>query len=308
MIGSGPRAQGGGRRDDDVSVVIPAYNEESEIGALLEHVREALSRAACHRGCEVIVVDDGSTDRTAAIAGSVEGVKVIRLPYNMGYGAAIKAGTRSAGHGWILTLDSDGQHRLDSLPSFFKAQEEGYDLIIGNRCHGAHPAWVRRPGKMIMRLVSNYLAGTAIPDVNSGLRLFKKSVFLEFLPLYPNGFSISTTTTLAFMGDGYSVTFVPVTVYERAGRASNVNVVSDGINTVIMIMRTISLFNPLRVFIPAAVVCGVIGVGMTILNIGLHGRVPNTGVVMSLGALLILLFGILADQFSLLRRQHGARK
>ncbi len=168
-----------------VSVIIPAYNEEDEIGSTIEHVLQVLSQTLPGRHYEVIVVDDGSTDKSADIARTFEDVKLIRRPYNTGYGTAIKAGIKSARYEWILTVDADGQHRLNDLCSFLEARREGYDLIIGSRGKKSHMALIRRPGKAVMGIIANYLANTKIPDVNSGLRLFKKSVFLEFMPLYP---------------------------------------------------------------------------------------------------------------------------
>ena len=289
----------------DISIVIPAYNEEEGIVLTLQHLKKKLAEMSALSEYEIIVVDDGSDDRTGDIARSFDCVKVISQPHNMGYGAAIKAGVRAAKFGWILTLDSDGQHRLNELGPFIEAQNQGYDLIIGSRQKKSHKLWVRQPGKELMRITANYLADEKIPDLNSGMRLFKKSVFLRFMPLYPNGFSISTTVTLAFLGDGYGVKFVPIATYERVGRKSNVHIVKDGFNAIIMIMRAISLFNPLRVFIPASIICAAFGIYMTVSNLIQYGRVPNTGVVMMLASLLIFLFGILADQFSLLRRQHS---
>jgi glycosyltransferase involved in cell wall biosynthesis len=288
-----------------VSIIVPAYNEEEEIGSTLQRFLQSLSCVSSCPQYEVIVVDDGSKDKTADIARLFDDVKVICRPHNMGYGAAIKTGVKSAKYEWILTLDGDGQHRPGDINLFFEAQNEGYDLIIGSRQQGSHKAWTRQPGKELMRIVANYLADEKIPDVNSGMRLFKKNIFFEFMPLYPNGFSLSTTMTLAFLDDGYSVKFVPITTYKRVGGKSNVHILRDGFNAIIMIMRAVSLFNPLRVFIPASVICGVFGSSMTLYNIIRYGRVPNTGVLMLLGALLIFLFGILADQFSLLRRQHS---
>lgn len=171
-----------------VSIIVPAYNEEDGISLTLQHLKEYLLGISCVNEYEIIVVDDGSCDKTADNANLFDGVKVICQPQNMGYGAAIKAGVRAAKYEWILTLDSDGQHSPEDLHFLFEAQREGYDLIIGSRQKESHKLWIRRPGKELMRITANYLADKKIPDLNSGMRLFKKNVFLVFMPLYPNGF------------------------------------------------------------------------------------------------------------------------
>ena len=284
------------------SVVIPAYNEEAAIENTLRSCIEHLS-SLDSGDYEIIMVDDGSTDATSAKAANFKEVKVLSLPRNLGYGAAVKSGVRAAKFDWILILDGDGQHNAESLAGFLDSVREGYDMVIGARQEGSHKSWVREPGKKLLGIVANFLSDEKIPDLNSGMRIFKKSIFYRYEPLYPNGFSISTTLTLAFIGDGYSVKFIPITTRRRVGRHSNVRIMRDGFNTLIMILRTISLFNPLRVFIPASILSFSLGFLHALINIIWLGRLSNTSIILIVAAIILFLFGILADQLALLRRQ-----
>jgi len=286
------------------SLVIPAYNEEEAVEGTLRSVSDRLSSYPAD-DYEILFVDDGSTDKTVEKAESFPGVKVIRLPRNLGYGAAIKAGVRSSRFDWVMIMDSDGQHSLEFLDGFLEAARQGYVMAVGARKEGSHKQWFREPGKWLLRFFANMLADVKIPDLNSGMRLFKKSIFYKYEPLYPNGFSISTSMTLAFIGDGYPVKFVPIKALKRVGRQSNVRMLRDGFNTLVTIVRTISLFNPLRIFIPASLFTLTVGFTHALLNVLEYGRISNTSIVFSVASVLLFLFGVLADQIALLRRQHG---
>ena len=277
------------------------------IESLLGPLSESLSSLSPD-DYEIIVVDDGSTDGTSVKAQNFEGIKVLRLPKNLGYGAAVKSGVRASRFDWILIMDGDGQHRPEFLDDFFAAVREGYDMAVGARQEGSHRNWVREPGKQLLKIAANFLADEKIPDLNSGMRIFKKDIFLKYEALYPNGFSISTTMTLAFLGDGYAVKYIPIRTLKRVGRKSNVRMFRDGINTLVMILRTISLFNPLRVFIPTSLVSLAIGFSHAVVNVTYYGRISNTTIIFTVAAALFCLFGILADQLALLRRQQGSNK
>jgi len=286
------------------SVVIPTYNEEAPIGHVLESLRDFLLSFLTEEDFEIIVVDDGSTDATAKNASAVSGVRVIRRPKNMGYGATIKTGIRNAKFEWIFLMDGDGQHKPESINDFLQAIEEGYDMAIGAREKRSYTLWYRELGKKLMKIVANLLADEKIPDLNSEMRVFNKKVFTKYEPLYPNGFSITTAMTLAFMGDGYTVKFIPITTLPRVGRKSNVKIIRDGLNTLIIILRAISLFNPLRVFIPTSVAIGLLCIVYSIFGFMIASRIPRTSIILIVVSVLIFLFGILADQLALLRKQH----
>ena len=287
------------------SIIVPAFNEGNSVKNILEDLASYLESNFSRDRYEILVVDDGSTDSTFERAGSVEGVKVYRQPMNLGYGAAIKRGVREAAFDWIFLMDSDGQHKVENLDEFIGKAEEGYLLVIGARKKNSHSLWWRQPGKRLINTIANLLSDVPILDINSGMRLLRKDVFLRYEAIYPNGFSITTTMTLAVAGDGFPMAFVPITTYPREGRSSNVSFIKDGINTLVNVVRAISLFNPLRVFIPSSLVCLALGLYYGITNILNLGRLSRTSIVCLMIGALLFLFGILADQLALLRRQHG---
>jgi glycosyltransferase involved in cell wall biosynthesis len=277
-----------------ITVVVPAYNEEGALPALIETL------AGAPEGYEVIVVDDGSTDRTAEILKS-RGIPVIRHPYNLGYGAALKTGIRRARADVIAMMDADGQHRLSDVAELATRLDE-HEMAVGARTRESQTSPLRKPFKAVLGWVANYLSGTKIPDLNSGLRVFRREAVREFLPILPNGFSFSTTLTLAFLTAGHPIAWVPITATRREGRPSNVRMVADGFNSVLLIIRTIALFNPLRIFLPVAFF--LLGVGGVYLAEELirTQRIPGGAVLIVLSGVLTFFFGILADQISLIRK------
>jgi glycosyltransferase involved in cell wall biosynthesis len=288
-----------------LSIVIPVYNEDYAIRSALESLRKFLMSVMQESDFEIILVDDGSTDETAAKASTVSGVQVIKRPKNLGYGAAIKTGVRKARFDWVLIMDGDGQHSPEPIVDFLEAVKKGYDMVIGARQKKSHTLWHREPGKQVIKLAANLLADEKIPDLNSGMRIFNKQIFTRYESIYPNGFSITTTMTLAFMGDGYAVKFIPITTLPREGRKSNVRFVRDGINALVLVIRTISLFNPLRIFLPVGLGISVFGAVYSIYNIIGYNRPSRTAVILVVVGVLIFFFGILADQLALLRKQQS---
>lgn len=279
-----------------LTIVIPAYNEEQGLAQVLHQLRGWIER-----GAEVIVVDDGSTDRTAEVAAQA-GARVIRHRSNRGYGAALKSGVRAARGSIIVTMDSDGQHDAADIERLL-AEMHDSDLVVGMRGKGSHTPTLRKPGKWILKQVANYLAQTEIPDLNSGFRAVRADVLKKFLPILPNGFSFSTTLTLAMYKEGYNVTYVPIVARPRVG-VSTVKPVRDGFNTVLLIIRTIALFDPLKVFLPASALLFAIGVVYWLLDSLSLGRpnIPSGAVILLVSAVIVFMFGILADQVSALRR------
>lgn len=277
-----------------VSVVIPIFNEEGALPALLDDL------ASPPPGYEVLVIDDGSTDKTSDIL-KARGISVIRHPYNIGYGAALKTGIRRAQGELIAIMDADGQHRLSDVADLV-ARMEDFEMIVGARTKDSQTSHLRKPFKILLGWVANYLSGTKIPDLNSGFRVFRRASVAEFLPILPNGFSFTTTQTLAFLTAGYPVGYVPFTAAKREGRPSNVRVFFDGFNSVMLIVRTIALFNPLRVFLPISFF--LLGVGGLYLAEEMYRTrdIPDGAVLVLLAGILTLFFGILADQISLMRR------
>jgi glycosyltransferase involved in cell wall biosynthesis len=229
-----------------ISIVIPAHNEEQSIERVLASLLAGLPPAVS----EVIVVDDGSSDRTGELA-EKSGVRVLRQPTNRGYGASLKAGIRAATTEYVLTMDADGQHRVEDVQAVCRAALDAgqrVDCVIGHRTKLIHsPLW-RMPGKWFLTNLARVLTGKRIGDLNSGLRIMRREVILRYVHLCPSGFSFSTTSTFALASRGYRIEFVPILVERRSGK-STVSV-ATGFQTILLVLRLASLFNPLRVFLP----------------------------------------------------------
>jgi glycosyltransferase involved in cell wall biosynthesis len=281
---------------DGFTVIIPAYNEEQGIGVVLEQLFNALQQSDLLY--EVIVVDDGSTDRTAEIAARYP-ARLISHGINKGYGASLKTAVRAAEHDLVVMMDSDGQHDPCEITRMVELAQE-YDLVVGARTRQSHAPFLRRPGKWLLQVTANYLAGRKIPDLNSGFRSFHRDLILRFAPILPNGFSFTTTLTLAALKENYRVIWTPITASKRTGR-STVNPLKDGYNTLILILRTVVLFDPLKVFLPPSLFLGLFGMLFSIYGLVRFQAFPDTGVVLLTAAIVIFFMGILADSISSLR-------
>lgn len=281
----------------EVSIVIPAFNEEIGLRRIVPELRRAANVA------EVIVVDDGSTDATAQVAREA-GARVLRQPYNKGYGASLKRGIREAATDFIVIMDSDGQHNPEDISRLLEPLGE-YDMVVGERTRQSRGPWTRRPGKILLTWVAQYLIGQKIPDLNSGFRAFARERALEFMHMLPNGFSFTTTLTLALMKAGYSVGYVPIEVPARVGRRSSVRFARDGLQTALLITRAIALFNPLKVFVPISFLLLTTGVLYTLWAFIWRGfHVPSGAVLSILAGLIVLMFGILSDQVAIIVRER----
>lgn len=278
----------------DVTIIIPAHNEEEGITDVITQLKELSGNY------EILVVDDGSTDDTHKLA-SETGVKVIRHPYNKGYGAALKTGIRNAKTDIVLFMDADGQHKPSDIEKLIPYIGE-YAMVVGARTKKSKISLLRRPGKKILSLTANFLAGMKIPDLNSGFRALKKNVAMEFMHILPNSFSFSTTITLALVNSGYSVKYVSIEALERVG-TSKIKPFRDGFRFIILIIRTVVLFNPLKVFLPVSAVLFIVGLFELIREIIVYFDVWTMPILLILSAILIFFFGILADQISSLRRE-----
>ena len=275
-----------------VSVVIPAFNEALSISAVV------MAMASVARWREIIVVDDGSVDATGARAQQA-GACVVRHPYNKGNGAAVKTGIRRAAGEFVLIIDGDGQHRAaDSLQLVSRLGE--YDLVVGARSPSTQATHLRRFGNGALNRFAGYLTGRHIPDLTSGFRAARREYLLEFLHLLPNGFSTPTTTTLAFIKGGYNVAFEPTDASLRQGN-SKIRLASDGTKFFMIILKIVTLFSPLRVFLPVALVSFVLGLGYAIWTIATQSHVTNSSVLLIVLAVMVLLVGLVSEQISTLR-------
>jgi glycosyltransferase involved in cell wall biosynthesis len=277
---------------EQTSVVVPAFNEDGAIGPL---IAELLTAA---RWREVLVIDDGSTDDTARQAREA-GARVISHPYNKGNGAAVKTGIREASGACVLIIDGDGQHRPADAARLV-AHLGAYDLVVGARSSGSQASWTRRAGNSLLNAIAGYLAGRTIPDLTSGFRAARRACLLDFLHLLPNGFSTPTTTTLAFMKAGYSVRFEPIEAASRRGD-SKIKLGSDGVTFFLILLKIITIFSPLRIFVPVSAAAFLAGASYAVWTIATQSHVTNSSVLLILLSVVIFLIGLVSEQISSLR-------
>ena len=284
-----------------ITIIIPAFNEEAGIAQTLRQLCETEAL----RGAEIIVVDDGSHDRTAAILADFPSVRAIRHPFNRGYGSAIVTGTRAARGEYIFWFDSDGQHRVPDLLSIVRALiDNQQEYCIGVRGSNSYHDPNRKFGKWLLRQVVNFSVGQTVPDFNSGLRGFRRDILARYLHLLPRGFGASTLTTLLMIEGSHYGSTVPIQVEPRRGKSS-VKQVRDGLRTLQIILHIVLLFKPLKFF-------GFLGLGLLLSGL-VYGFVKaslNHLGFPTFASLLIILgvqsffFGLLCDQISALRRER----
>jgi glycosyltransferase involved in cell wall biosynthesis len=275
-----------------VSVVVPAFNEAGGIGEVVSALAEA---GPWH---EIIVVDDGSTDATAECAAAA-GAVVVRHPYNKGNGAAVKSGIRRATGEFVMIIDGDGQHRADDARRIVSRLGE-YDLVIGARAATTQATVGRRLGNAMLNGFASYLTGRSIPDLTSGFRGARRECLREFLHLLPNGFSTPTTTTLAFIKAGYNVTFEPTEARQRVG-TSKIKLARDGAKFLMIILKIVTIFSPLRVFLPISLASFAVGTAYAVWTIATQQHVTNSSVLLIMLAVIVFLVGLVSEQISALR-------
>lgn len=273
-------------------MVIPAYNEKDGIGKVLEDLKETLDVLDIPK--EFIVVDDGSTDGTSEVLSTIKSVRVIRHQRNMGYGAAIKAGMKEARYRWVGITDADGTYPNEKIPELVSAMRN-HDMVIGARVvKGASIPLIRKPTKWILTQIANYLIQQKIPDLNSGLRIFKKDIAESFLSILPNRFSFTATITLAMLSNNYRVFFVPIDYHPRTGK-SKIRPLHDTMNFLQLIVRTILYFDPLRIFLPVGMGLILTSTTLFILRLIRGGGFGTTIPMFLLAGIQILAIGMLAD-------------
>jgi glycosyltransferase involved in cell wall biosynthesis len=275
-----------------VSVVIPAYNEADAIAAV---VSKLATSGPWH---EIIVVDDGSSDATAPAA-EAAGARVVRHPYNKGNGAAVKTGIRAATGDYILIVDGDGQHGPEDARRIVGRLGE-YDLVIGARSASTQATQARRYGNGALNRLAGYLTGRDIPDLTSGFRAARRMHLQEFIHLLPNGFSTPTTTTLAFIKAGYNVTFEPIEARVRVGQ-SKIRLARDGGKFFVIILKIVTLFSPLRVFVPISLLAFVLGAGYGLWGVAVNTKIPNGSVLLVMFSVIVFLVGLVSEQIAALR-------
>jgi glycosyltransferase involved in cell wall biosynthesis len=284
------------QQSPSISVIVPAYNEEDAIRFALERFVEL----GYHQKYELIYINDGSLDDTAKIIAEYP-VKLYNHNVNKGYGAALKTGIRKAHGEKVVILDSDGQHDPKYIEQLIGLLED-HDMVIGERDTDSHQVKNRQTGKKIIRKVGEYLVEQKLPDYNSGFRGFDRTLIKEMLHLMPNGFSFSTTSTLAFLKEGYTIATFPISVTQRIGRKSNVKMVKDGSKTMLLLLRIIMLFNPLKIFFPLSLITSALGLAWGIVGYFIAERFPNSAIVILVFGIIMFFIGLLADQIAMLNR------
>ena len=280
-----------------VTVVVPAYNEENGI----EGVVERLSGLKLGVPLEVLVVNDGSTDGTSAKLHELERrhpvLRVIEHGVNRGYGAALKSGFAAAKNRVVMITDADGTYPEDRIPDLLERIDDGAEMVVGaRRGEDVHIPLIRRPAKATLRALASFLAGTPIPDLNSGLRAFRRELVLKYRPILPNGFSFTTTITLASLTNDHRVDYVDINYAHREGR-SKIRPIRDTLGFTALIIRTVMYFNPLKVFYPAFGVLALLLLGSLAYDLFIESP-PNLGdktVFLFVAAVQVLTVGLLAD-------------
>jgi glycosyltransferase involved in cell wall biosynthesis len=283
-----------------LSVVVPTYNE----GETLEETLRRLKVLSKLHNWEVIIVDDGSTDDTVEQTLKYTDdccLKLLRHRYNLGYGAALKTGIRQASAPHVATMDSDGQHNPHELLKLLPSMTE-YDMVVGQRTKLIHSNLWRMPGKWFLGWLANYLTRQSIPDLNSGMRIFRREIILKYLHLCSDRFSFSTTCTLIFFNRGYRVAYVPIEIYPRRGKS--MVKLSTGFETIILILRIITLFEPLRIFIPLSLVFGGLGFLWSIPYAIQQRGISIGALLLIVTGLLTFMLGLLSDQIAALRKER----
>ncbi|RJR14842.1 MAG: glycosyltransferase family 2 protein [Nitrospiraceae bacterium] len=275
------------------SVIIPAFNECETIEQVIINLQHAFDKFISDY--EIIVVDDGSTDNTASLVNNISGVKLIRHPYNKGNGASVKSGILKANSEKIVVIDADGQHDPKYVLEMLLLLDD-YDLVVGAR--ETFGIGRRGFGNFLVSKLASYLSGILIPDLTCGLRAFRRDKMIEFISLLPNGFSLPSTSTLAFATNGYNLKFIPINVNSRQGGKSSISVFKDGMKFIVLIFRMISLFKPLKVFIPLSCIIFIAGMFWSLISYYMYREITSIGAISVLMGILICLFGLLADQIA----------
>ena len=276
----------------NLSVILPVYNEEKAIKKTIEDVKIAIKNL---RGnINIIVVDDCSTDRTANILSSINGIKLIRHDVNKGYGAALKTAIKNTNSDYLLIMDGDGTYPASSIPSLISYSTK-YDMVVGMRTGKiVKIPFFRRPAKWFLKHFSEYLTKTKIPDLNSGFRIFKRSIALRFMNLFPDGFSFTTTLTIGCLTNDYHIKYIPIDYYERKGK-SMIRPIKDFIGFINLIFRLIIFFKPLNVFIPVSLFIFIAGSLKLVRDLLLTNSFGVGGAMLILAAIQIAFLGILAE-------------
>ena len=277
-----------------LSVVVPAYNEEEGVGSVVKTLFAELETTGWP--FEIIAVDDGSIDETAERA-EAAGALVVRHPANRSYGAALKTGIRQARHALICIADADGTYPIENIPELVRILvADNCDMVVGRRAlNNTAISLVRRPAKWAIGRLAELVAGEQIPDLNSGLRVFKRETALRFFNLLPNGFSFTTTLTLAMLSNAYFLGYTPINYYPRVGR-SKIRPIRDTLNFAGLILRMALYFAPLKLFLPLSGILVMVAIGWGLVSKFVFGQLADvSSVIIVVAAIQVAVVGLLAE-------------
>ena len=275
-----------------ISIVLPAKNESAAIGQTLQKLRMQCASA------EIIVVNDGSSDDTASVA-SAAGARVLHHPYSKGNGAAIKTGARAATGEVIVFMDADGQHDPADIPRLLDTLQQGYDMVVGARQKGSQASVGRGLANGFYNRLASWMTGHNVEDLTSGFRAVRADKFREFLYLLPNGFSYPTTSTMAFFRAGYAVAYVPIHAAKRIGK-SHIRLLRDGTRFLLIIFKIGTLFSPLKIFAPVALLMFLLGTGWYGWTFFTLHRFTNMSALLYTGSVMTFMMGLISEQITAL--------
>jgi glycosyltransferase involved in cell wall biosynthesis len=280
----------------EISIIIPVFNEAGKLQELLSRIR-ALRLV----NSEIIVIDDGSTDGSADAA-MTGGANVIRHPYNIGNGAAIKTGIRAARGRFLILMDGDGQHQPEDIPKLI-AESHSYHMVVGARAKGSKRRVHRYAANVVYNLLASYVTRFKVRDLTSGFRVLARVEAMRFIDLLPNTFSYPTTLTLAFLRSGLTIKYVPIQTLYRAGQ-SKISLVTDGIRFLLIITKIATLFSPFRVFLPVSLFFFFAGIANYAYTFITQHRFTNMSVFLLTTAVIIFMLGLISEQIALLRMER----
>jgi len=275
-------------------IVIPVFNEVAVIGETLKTISAIIYKIP-DWAFEIIIVDDGSIDGTSKILRNIKGVTCLKHSTNRGYGAALQTGLNFSSHEWVFIVDADATYPLEDLPRFLTEAKRGADMVVGaRRGIGINLSPLRRLARWILRKMAHMLTGVMVPDLNSGMRIFKKQLFLEFRNLLPYGFSFTTTLTLASLYNNYQIKFIPIDYAQRVG-SSNIRPVRDFFGFLMLIVRIATYFEPLRFFLPLSCLTVALGFAKGTRDFIVLGHIGALAVIVTILGIQFFVLGVLAE-------------
>lgn len=276
---------------ETISIILPAKNEMHALDGLLPPLRSLYPDA------DILIVDDGSTDGTAEVS-TRHGARVIRHPYSIGNGAAVKTGARQARGTTLVFMDADGQHAPEDINQLLEALTRGHDMAVGARMANSHATPWRHIANAIYNRMASWMVGQPIPDLTSGFRAVRADRFRQFLYLLPNGFSYPTTITMSFFRAGYSVTYVPIQARQRQGTTSHISPFKDGVRFLLIIFKIGTLYSPLKIFLPVSLTFFLTALGYYIYTYLTDARFTNMSALLFSTSVIIFLIGLVSEQIT----------